>query len=81
MKHLLSAGDLSRDEALAVLDTAERLDEALTGREVKKLPTLRGHTVVNVFYESSTRTSSHPSVSVSRTRTLSSSAVGRFLPT
>ena len=58
MKHLLSAGDLSRDEALTVLDTAERLDEALAGREVKKLPTLRGRTVVNVFYESSTRTSS-----------------------
>jgi len=37
VKHLLSAGDLSRDEALTVLDTAERLDEALTGREVKKL--------------------------------------------
>ena len=56
MKHLLSAGDLSRDEALAVLDTAERLDEALTGREVKKLPTLRGRTVVNLFFEDSTRT-------------------------
>ncbi|HEY6748231.1 MAG TPA: aspartate carbamoyltransferase catalytic subunit, partial [Mycobacteriales bacterium] len=56
MKHLLSAGDLSRDEALTVLDTAERLDEALAGREVKKLPTLRGRTVVNLFYEDSTRT-------------------------
>ena len=56
MRHLLSAGDLSRDEALTVLDTAERMDEALTGREVKKLPTLRGRTVVNLFYEDSTRT-------------------------
>jgi aspartate carbamoyltransferase catalytic subunit len=56
VKHLLSAGDLSRDEALAVLETAERLDEALTGREVKKLPTLRGRTVVNLFFEDSTRT-------------------------
>ncbi|HEV7655495.1 MAG TPA: aspartate carbamoyltransferase catalytic subunit [Mycobacteriales bacterium] len=56
MKHLLSAGDLSRDEALAVLDTAERLDEAMAGREVKKLPTLRGRTVVNLFFEDSTRT-------------------------
>jgi len=56
VKHLLSAGDLSRDEALTVLDTAERLDEALTGREVKKLPTLRGRTVVNLFFEDSTRT-------------------------
>jgi aspartate carbamoyltransferase catalytic subunit len=56
VKHLLSAGDLSREEALAVLDTAERMDEAMTGREVKKLPTLRGRTVVNLFYEDSTRT-------------------------
>ena len=56
MKHLLSAADLSRDEALTVLDTAERMDEALTGREVKKLPTLRGRTVVNLFFEDSTRT-------------------------
>jgi aspartate carbamoyltransferase catalytic subunit len=56
VKHLLSAGDLSRDEALTVLDTAERLDAALTGREVKKLPTLRGRTVVNLFFEDSTRT-------------------------
>ena len=56
MRHLLSAADLSRDEALAVLDTAERIDEALAGREVKKLPTLRGRTVVNLFFEDSTRT-------------------------
>ena len=56
VKHLLSAGDLSRDEALTVLDTAERLDAALAGREVKKLPTLRGRTVVNLFFEDSTRT-------------------------
>jgi len=56
VKHLLSAADLSRDEALTVLDTAERLDEALAGREVKKLPTLRGRTVVNLFFEDSTRT-------------------------
>jgi aspartate carbamoyltransferase catalytic subunit len=56
VKHLLSAADLSRDEALTVLDTAERIDEALGGREVKKLPTLRGRTVVNLFFEDSTRT-------------------------
>jgi aspartate carbamoyltransferase catalytic subunit len=56
VRHLLSAADLSRDEALAVLDTAERIDEALAGREVKKLPTLRGRTVVNLFFEDSTRT-------------------------
>jgi aspartate carbamoyltransferase catalytic subunit len=56
VKHLLSAGDLGRDEALAILDTAERLDAAIAGREVKKLPTLRGRTVVNLFFEDSTRT-------------------------
>ena len=56
MRHLLSAGDLSRDEATAVLDTAERMDTALAGREVKKLPTLRGRTVVNLFFEDSSRT-------------------------
>jgi len=56
MKHLLSAADLDRDAALLVLDTAERMDRALAGREVKKLPTLRGRTVVNLFFEDSTRT-------------------------
>jgi aspartate carbamoyltransferase catalytic subunit len=56
VRHLLSAADLGRDEALAVLDTAGRIDAALEGREVKKLPTLRGRTVVNLFFEDSTRT-------------------------
>ena len=56
MKHLLSAADLSSADAVAVLDTAERLDRTLSGREVKKLPTLRGRAVVNLFYEDSTRT-------------------------
>jgi aspartate carbamoyltransferase catalytic subunit len=56
VKHLLSAADLDRDTALAVLDTAAQLDRALVGREVKKLPTLRGRTVVNLFFEDSTRT-------------------------
>ena len=55
-RHLLSAGDLDRDEATTILDTAEQMDTALAGREVKKLPTLRGRTVVNLFYEDSTRT-------------------------
>jgi aspartate carbamoyltransferase catalytic subunit len=55
-KHLLSAGDLDHDDAVMILDTAEQLDRALAGREVKKLPTLRGRTVVNLFYEDSTRT-------------------------
>jgi aspartate carbamoyltransferase catalytic subunit len=56
MKHLLSAADLSRDEALAILDDADRFSTALLGREVKKLPTLRGRTVITMFYENSTRT-------------------------
>ncbi len=55
-QHLLSAADLSRDEAVAVLDTAEQIEASLAGREVKKLPTLRGRTVVNLFFEDSTRT-------------------------
>jgi aspartate carbamoyltransferase catalytic subunit len=54
-RHLLSAGDLSREDALLVLDTAEEL-EKVSGRTVKKLPTLRGRTVVNLFFEDSTRT-------------------------
>jgi aspartate carbamoyltransferase catalytic subunit len=53
--HLLSAGDLSRDDALLVLDTAEELAR-LADRPIKKLPTLRGRTVVNLFFEDSTRT-------------------------
>ena len=55
MKHLLSAGDLTRDEAVTILDTAARM-AATQSREIKKLPTLRGRTVVNLFFEDSTRT-------------------------
>lgn len=55
MRHLLSAGDLSQEEAVLVLDTAAEL-AAVTDRSVKKLPTLRGRTVVNLFFEDSTRT-------------------------
>ncbi len=55
MRHLLSTGDLSRDEATLILDTATELAQ-VGDRSVKKLPTLRGRTVVNLFYEDSTRT-------------------------
>jgi aspartate carbamoyltransferase catalytic subunit len=55
MRHLISAGELSRDDALLVLDTAEELAR-VSDRSIKKLPTLRGRTVVNLFYEDSTRT-------------------------
>jgi aspartate carbamoyltransferase catalytic subunit len=55
MRHLLSTRDLSRDEAVAILDIAEDMAD-VADREVKKLPTLRGRTVVNLFFEDSTRT-------------------------
>ena len=55
MKHLLSAADLSLEQALKILDTAEAM-ASTQSREVKKLPTLRGKTVVNLFFEDSTRT-------------------------
>ena len=55
IKHLRSAADLDAATATQILDTAAEM-AALAGREVKKLPTLRGRTVVNLFYEDSTRT-------------------------
>ncbi|GHD32881.1 aspartate carbamoyltransferase catalytic subunit [Nocardiopsis kunsanensis] len=55
MRHLLSTGDLDRDQATLILDTASELAQ-VADRSVKKLPTLRGRTVVNLFYEDSTRT-------------------------
>jgi aspartate carbamoyltransferase catalytic subunit len=54
-RHLISAGDLSRDDAVLILDTAEEL-ASVGGRAIRKLPTLRGLTVVNLFFEDSTRT-------------------------
>jgi aspartate carbamoyltransferase catalytic subunit len=54
-RHLISAADLSRADALLILDTAEEL-ASLADRPIKKLPTLRGRTVVNLFFEDSTRT-------------------------
>jgi aspartate carbamoyltransferase catalytic subunit len=54
-RHLLSIADLERADVERILDTARSLAASLD-REVKKLPTLRGRTVVNLFYESSTRT-------------------------
>lgn len=56
MKHLLSIADLDRESAVELLDEAERFEQALLGREVRKLPTLRGRTVMTVFFENSTRT-------------------------
>ncbi len=54
-KHLLSAADLSRDDAELVLATAAEL-RSLADRPIKKLPALRGRTIVNLFFEDSTRT-------------------------
>ncbi|MPY84401.1 MAG: aspartate carbamoyltransferase catalytic subunit [Actinophytocola sp.] len=56
MRHLLAAEGLDRDTATELLDTAAGLKQTLLGREVRKLPTLRGRTVITMFYESSTRT-------------------------
>ena len=56
-RHLLSVGDLTRDDVERLLGTARTFETSLE-RHVKKLPTLKGHLIVNLFYESSTRTSS-----------------------
>jgi aspartate carbamoyltransferase catalytic subunit len=57
MRHLLGVDRLSREEIEAILDRAESFAE-VGRRDIKKVPTLRGRTVVTLFYESSTRTSS-----------------------
>jgi aspartate carbamoyltransferase catalytic subunit len=57
MRHLISIEDLDRADIERILDTAESFAE-VAGREIKKVPALRGRTVVNLFYEASTRTSS-----------------------
>ena len=57
MKHLLAIEQLTREEIEAILDRAESFAE-VGRRDIKKVPTLRGRTVVTLFYESSTRTSS-----------------------
>jgi aspartate carbamoyltransferase catalytic subunit len=55
MKHLLSTSQLDRAQAIRILDTAQAMAQT-QAREIKKLPTLRGRTVVNLFFEDSTRT-------------------------
>ena len=55
MRHLLSAADLALDEATSILDVAEEMQE-VQRRTIKKVPTLRGRTVINAFFEDSTRT-------------------------
>ncbi|MZD04789.1 aspartate carbamoyltransferase catalytic subunit [Streptomyces sp. SID5785] len=55
MRHLISAADLTRDDAVLILDTAEEMAR-VADRPIKKLPALRGRTVCNLFFEDSTRT-------------------------
>ena len=55
MRHLLSAADLSADEVASLLDVAEEMHE-VQRRPIKKLPALRGRTIINMFFEDSTRT-------------------------
>src|ERR1035437_8553435 len=55
MRHLLTTRDLSRADAIRILDTAGEMSKTQE-REIRKLPTLRGKTVVNLFFEDSTRT-------------------------
>jgi aspartate carbamoyltransferase catalytic subunit len=57
VRHLISIDDLDRAGIERILDRAESFAE-VSGREIKKVPALRGRTVVNLFYEASTRTSS-----------------------
>ena len=54
-KHIIALRDLSKDDIELLLDTAESMRE-INNREIKKVPTLRGKTIINLFYEASTRT-------------------------
>ena len=76
-RHLISIGDLTRDDVERLLATAASFARSLE-REMKKLPTLRGRTVVNLFYESSTRTSASFELAAKRLSadTMSIKAVG-----
>ena len=64
-RHLLSIDDLSRQDIERILERAASFAE-VSGREIKKVPTLRGRTVINLFYESSTRTSSSFEIAAKR---------------
>src|SRR5688572_1677430 len=64
-RHLLSVEDLRREDIERILALAESFAE-VSGREIKKVPTLRGRTVINLFYEASTRTSSSFDIAAKR---------------
>ena len=77
-RHLLSIADLDRADVERILETAEGF-ESVMDRDVKKVPTLRGRTVINVFFEASTRTSSSFELAAKRLSadTMSLKASGR----
>ncbi len=54
-KHILGINELSREDIVTILDTADSFKE-INSRDIKKVPTLRGKTIINLFYENSTRT-------------------------
>ncbi len=64
-RHLLSIDDLTREDIERILHRAESFAE-VSGREIKKVPTLRGRTVINLFYEASTRTSASFEIAAKR---------------
>ncbi len=64
-KHLLGIKELNKDEIITILDTAESFRE-ISVREIKKVPTLRGKTIINLFYEPSTRTRSSFEIAAKR---------------
>ena len=80
-RHLISIGDLSREDVERLLGTARTFERSLD-REMKKLPTLRGRLVINLFYESSTRTSSSFELAAKRLSadTMSIKASGSYAP-
>ncbi|MGI9081630.1 MAG: aspartate carbamoyltransferase catalytic subunit [Thermoleophilaceae bacterium] len=65
MRHLLSVDDLRREDIERILGRAESFAE-VAGREIKKVPTLRGRTIINLFYEASTRTSASFAIAAKR---------------
>ena len=72
-RHLLAIADLDKQDVERLLGTARSFARSLE-REMKKLPTLRGRTIVNMFYESSTRTSSSFELAAKRRGTRSRSS-------
>ena len=79
-KDLVGLEELSRAQIETILDTADRFKE-ISARPVKKVPALRNRTIVNAFFENSTRTRVSFEFAEKRTCTLSSPRTGTFMPT